>query len=253
MNNKIIEFTNEHFGKVRAINIDGDPWFVGKDIVSALGYANGSRDINRHVDEEDRRNYRNGTSEINNRGITIINESGLYSLILSSKLASAKMFKRWVTSDILPSIRKHGTYLTDEVLDEILQSPEFAFQLFKELEEEKNKVDILARTLVEIEPKARYCESVLECGKAVPITLIAKDYGYTAAAFNSMLHGFKVQFKVGGIWFLYKEHANNGYTKTKTIYINPKETAVHTYWTQKGRLFLYEFLKHFNILPLLEI
>ena len=93
MNNLQI-FRNEQFGEVRAIEINGEPWLVGKDVADILGYQNGSRDINRHVDEEDRQNYRNGTSEINNRGVTIINESGLYSLILGSKLPQAKQFKK---------------------------------------------------------------------------------------------------------------------------------------------------------------
>ena len=104
MNNQLQVFENEEFGKVRVLEIDGQPWFVGKDVTDILGYGNGSRDINRHVDAEDRRNYRNGTSEINNRGITIISESGLYALILSSKLPSAKRFKRWVTSEVLPTM-----------------------------------------------------------------------------------------------------------------------------------------------------
>lgn len=112
MNNQLQIFENKEIGKVRVLELDGQPWFVGKDVTDILGYGNGSRDINRHVDAEDRRNYRNGTSEINNRGVTIINESGLYALILSSKLPSAKRFKRWVTSEILPTIRKHGAYVT---------------------------------------------------------------------------------------------------------------------------------------------
>ena len=93
------------------MEIDGQPWFIGKDVTDILGYENRSRDINRHVDAEDRWNYRNSTSEINNRGITIINESGLYSLILSSKLPKAKKFKHWVTSEVLPAIRKTGGYI----------------------------------------------------------------------------------------------------------------------------------------------
>lgn len=100
-------FENNEFGSVRIIDINNEPWFIGKDITDILGYQNGSRDINRHVDEDDRLNYQNGTLE-SNRGLTIINESGLYSLILSSKLLNAKEFKRWVTSEVLPSIRKQG-------------------------------------------------------------------------------------------------------------------------------------------------
>ena len=102
-------FNNPEFGEVRTTVIDGEPWFVGKDVADILGYQNGSRDINRHVDEEDRQNYQNGTFE-SPRGMTIINESGLYSLVLGSKLPTAKKFKHWVTAEVLPTIRKTGSY-----------------------------------------------------------------------------------------------------------------------------------------------
>ena len=102
--NELKIFNNKDFGEIRVINKEGEPWFVGKDVAEKLGYKNCSRDINRHVDEEDRQNYQNGTLE-SNRGLIIINESGLYSLILSSKLPNAKKFKRWVTSEVLPQIR----------------------------------------------------------------------------------------------------------------------------------------------------
>lgn len=102
-------FNSPEFGEIRTIEINGEPWFVGKDVADILGYQNGSRDINRHVDEDDRQNYQNGTFE-SPRGMTVINESGLYSLILSSNMPSAKKFKHWVTSEVLPSIRKTGSY-----------------------------------------------------------------------------------------------------------------------------------------------
>ena len=109
------EIFNFHGQEVRTFTIDDEPWFVGKDVADILGYQNGSRDINRHVDEEDRQNYQNGT--FGNRGVTVINESGLYSLILSSKLPQAKEFKRWVTSEVLPAIRKQGGFIRED-LDE---------------------------------------------------------------------------------------------------------------------------------------
>lgn len=112
--NNVQVFNNPEFGDIRTVEIDGEPWFVGKDVADNLGYQNGSRDINRHVDEEDRQNYQNGTFE-SNRGLTIINESGLYSLILGSKLDSAKRFQHWVTSEVLPSIRKTGAYVQQEI------------------------------------------------------------------------------------------------------------------------------------------
>ena len=109
-NNSLINFSNAEFGNVRAMLIDDEPWFVGKDVASALGYKNLNRDVNRHVDVEDRKGYRIGT---HGSEATLINESGLYSLILGSKLDSAKKFKRWVTSEVLPSIRKTGSYSID--------------------------------------------------------------------------------------------------------------------------------------------
>ena len=109
------EIFNFHGQEVRTLTIDDEPWFVGKDVADILGYQNGSRDINRHVDDEDRQNYQNGT--FGNRGVTVINESGLYSLILSSKLPQAREFKRWVTSEVLPAIRKQGGFIRED-LDE---------------------------------------------------------------------------------------------------------------------------------------
>lgn len=107
--NKVKIFNSEEFGDVRTVTINGEPWFVGKDVADILGYQNGSRDINRHVHEEDRQNYQNGTFD-SPRGMTIINESGLYALIFGSKLESAVRFKHWVTSEVLPAIRKTGSY-----------------------------------------------------------------------------------------------------------------------------------------------
>lgn len=111
--NGIQVFNNPEFGSIRTLEINGEPYFVGKDVATLLGYQNGSRDVNRHVDEEDRQNYQNGTFD-SPRGMTVINESGLYSLILSSKLESAKRFKHWVTSEVLPSIRRSGGYIAGQ-------------------------------------------------------------------------------------------------------------------------------------------
>lgn len=116
LENEIISFTNDEFGEIRSILIDNEPWFVGKDITNILGYQNGSRDINRHVDDEDRQKTMVYDGKQNKETI-VINESGLYSLILSSKLATAKKFKRWVTHDVLPSIRKTGSYSVNQKLE----------------------------------------------------------------------------------------------------------------------------------------
>lgn len=166
--NNIQVFNNPEFGDIRTVEIDGEPWFVGKDVADNLGYQNGSRDINRHVDEEDRQNYQNGTFE-SNRGLTIINKSGLYSLILSSKLPSARRFKHWVTSEVLPAIRKHGIYATEDVTDKILNNPEFGIELLTKYKEERDKRRFLSeqvltqqKLIAELQPKADYVNQILK-------------------------------------------------------------------------------------------
>jgi prophage antirepressor-like protein len=238
----IQQFQHEEFGSIRTVSIDGEPWFAGKDVAEALGYTNGSRDINRHVDEEDRRNYRNGTSEINNRGITIINESGLYSLILSSKLPSARAFKRWVTGTILPTIRKTGGFTLET---HPFSKPEGVAVLCKEFLTVTEKNAILA-------PKARYYDIILQSDTLVQTSLIAKDYGMSAVTFNRLLHDLGIQYRMGNTWVLYQKYADNGYTKTRTYRASEITSVVHTYWTQKGRVFLYERLKQEGILPQME-
>ena len=134
MNNLQI-FDSPDFGQIRTIQQNGEPWFVGKDVADILGYQNGSRDVNRHVDEDDRQNYQNGTFE-SNRGLTIINESGLYSLILSSKMPKAKEFKRWVTSEVIPAIRKTGGYIagSENMTDaEIMEEERLPLELWRKI------------------------------------------------------------------------------------------------------------------------
>lgn len=174
--NNIQVFNNPEFGDIRTVEIDGEPWFVGKDVADNLGYQNGSRDINRHVDEEDRQNYQNGTFE-SNRGLTIINESGLYSLILSSKLPSARRFKHWVTSEVLPAIRKHGIYATEDVTDKILNNPEFGIELLTKYKEERDKRRFLSeqvltqqKLIAELQPKADYVNQILKSTSSVKTT-----------------------------------------------------------------------------------
>ena len=249
MKNAIQIFESKDFGKVRVITIDGVTWFVGKDVADVLGYKNASRDINRHVDEDDRRNYRNGTSEINNRGITLINESGLYSLILSSKLPTAKAFKRWVTTEVLPSIKRHGVYIHDDILKHMREDSEFADDLIRRLSAEREKNGALLDYVEHAAPKVRYYDTILQCPDAVQVSIIAKDYGMTAIAFNKLLHRMGVQFKVGKTWVLYKEHQGNGHTITKTYLIDEKASSVHMYFTQKGRFWLYDLLKWHGIVP----
>lgn len=149
------EIFNFHGQDVRTVTINGKPYFIGKDVAEILGYQNGSRDINRHVDNEDKLKYRFGTSG-QDREMIIINESGLYSLILSSKLPRAKEFKRWVTSEVLPTIRKNGMYATDELLD----NPDFAIAALQKLKEEREAKKLLEATIEEQKPKVIFANAV---------------------------------------------------------------------------------------------
>ena len=262
MDNNIKVFENSEFGKVRTVILNDEPWFIGKDVTDILGYQNGSRDINRHVDEDDRQNYQNGTFE-SNRGMAIINEYGLYSLILSSKLPTAKKFKRWVTSEVLPSIRKHGAYMTEDTIKKAMAEPDFIIKLATELKKEQEQNKQLTETcsqqqqvIGELKPKADYVDKILKSNSLVTITQIAKDYGMSGQGMNKVLHDLHIIYSCNKQWLLYSQHQAKGYTFSETVDI-PREdgttkVVMNTKWTQKGRLFLYETLKKRNLLPLIE-
>ena len=243
-------FNNSEFGSVRTVTIENEPWFVGKDVAVALGYKEPAKATREKVDPEDR-----GVSEIDTPGgiqdVVLINESGLYSLVLSSKLESAKRFKRWITSEVIPSIRKHGGYVYD---------PEkFINENFPSFTEETKKNMILdlynvnkqlTAKVEEQKPKVTYCDNILNSPALTPITTIAKDYGMSGKKMNQLLSDFGIQYKRGSSWYLYQQYADKGYTQSKTY----GEGIVFTNmeWTQKGRMFLYEELKKHDILPVIE-
>lgn len=250
-------FESTEFGAVRALEVDGTPWFVGKDVAEVLGYSNPQKAIRDHVDEEDR--TVNESFTVNGTMASLINESGLYSLVLSSKLPGAKAFKRWVTSEVLPSIRKHGLY----AIDEIIANPDMAIAALQALKEEREKrlaaeLDkaVLGQQVAELRPKASYYDLILQCASLLSVTEISKDYGMSAKAFNKKLHELHIQYQQSGVWFLYAEYQDGGYTQTKTQNYSRSDGSqgarTHMYWTQKGRLFLYERLKAEGILPMIE-
>lgn len=242
-----VQLFNFENHEVRSLLLNNEPWFVGKDVADVLGYQNGSRDINRHVDEEDRQNYQNGTFD-SPRGMTIINESGLYSLVLSSKLPSAKKFKRWVTSEVLPALRKTGQYQVKELSGQELMA--------KALIEAQSVLAAKDKVIEEMKPKADYYDQILQSKSLVLISQIAKDYGLGAPTMNKKLHELGVQYKQGGQWLLYSKYQNKGYTHSRTINITRSDgrsdVRMQTEWTQKGRLFLYELLRKNGILPIIE-
>ena len=259
MENQVKVFESAEFGSVRTVDIEGVVYFVGRDVATILAYAKPENAIATHVDGDDTLKQGITDSLGRTQQTTLINESGLYSLILGSKLPSAKKFKKWVTGEVLPSIRRHGMYATDE----LLANPDFAIKVFQELKAEREKRSLLETTvkvqeqqIAELKPKASYYDIVLNCKDLVSTSVIAKDFGKSAVWLNGYLHSKGVQYKQGKIWLLYQDYASQGYTGTKTCTLTGTDglihTKVHTYWTQKGRLFIYDWLKHDGIYPLIE-
>lgn len=175
--NELKIFNNEEFGQIRAIEQDGEPWFVGKDVTDILGYKNPNEAIAEHVDIEDKLNSKTLSScdlSLGQRGGWLINESGLYSLILSSKLPTAKKFKRWVTSEVIPSIRKHGAYLTDQKIEELLISPDTIINLATQIKEEREKNKVLAEDVERMRPKELFADAVSASDSSIAVGDLAK-------------------------------------------------------------------------------
>ena len=226
--------------------VDGETYFGGKDVASALGYKNTKDALIRHVDVEDKE-WSGITTPLGTQQATIINESGLYSLILSSKLDSAKHFKHWVTSEVLPAIRKNGRYELESKAKELQQ---------------QNRLLVSKNTLLEEitayqKPLTDYARIILGSTQTVTITQIAQDYGMSPVRMNQLLYQLHIQHKVGGQWILYSPHLHRGYVQGFSSYfVKPDgevQVKVHTRWTQSGRLFLYEELKRAGVLPLIEL
>ncbi|HAQ4446241.1 TPA: phage antirepressor [Enterococcus faecium] len=241
--------------EVRTVTIHDEPFFVGKDIADILGYSNPQKAIRDHVDLEDK--TQNDSFTVNGTAVVLINESGLYSLILKSKLTKAKKFKRWVTSEVLPAIRKHGGYLTPEKVEEALLNPDTIIQLATKLKEERTGRLIAEQKIAEYEPKISYLDSILSSTDSVTISQIAADYGMSPQQMNKLLHKLGIQKKVGNQWLLCKKHMRQGYTKSHTTEI-PKsdggtKVVMNTKWTQKGRLFIYESLKKEGYIPEIDL
>lgn len=258
-------FENPEFGTIRTVEIDGEIYFVGKDVSTALGYAKPENAIATHVDAEDKTSTLIQGTDSNYKSMAVvINESGLYSLIFSSKLPTAKEFKRWVTSEVLPKIRKYGVYANKDVAEEFLKNPKQAAKIFMELANERKEKArlsevnaVLTQQVAELTPKASYYDLILNCRDLVSISKIAKDYGKSATEMNKILHELGVQYKQGKLWLLYQKYAPLGWTSTKTHnYLDvdgESHSKMHTYWTQKGRLGLYDLLKTNGYLPKIEM
>lgn len=248
-----LQLFNFENNQVRTLLINDEPWFVGKDVAEILGYSKARNAIATHVDDDDKKGAPiqgdlGGTQEM-----TVINESGVYALVFGSKLPSAKRFKHWVTSEVLPTLRKTGGYTMPRTYLEALKA--FTAEVEKnEMLSLENKIK--TQQINELKPKADYTDRILKTTDLMTTTQIAKDYGMSAKQFNAMLHDYKVQFKQNGQWLLYSKHQSKGYTSSETVEFDRPDGTVgvrlNTKWTQKGRLFLYGLLKKHDVVPTIE-
>jgi len=249
------EVFNFHGQEVRTVTIDNNPYFSNADVCKILDINNPSQALKRLKQD--------GviTNEVidglgRKQDMKFVSESNLYKLIFQSKKKEAEAFTDWVTSDVLPAIRKHGLY----AIDDLLENPDMAIAALQKLKEERQlrlqaQEEIAQKNQIiqELQPKASYYDLVLQNKSLVAISVIAKDYGMSAKKMNKILHELKIQFKQGNTWLLYQKYAGKGYTQSKTHTIDADYSKMHTYWTQKGRLFLYDLLKNKKgILPLIE-
>lgn len=257
--NELMIFNNPEFGEIRTVEVNGEPWLVGKDVAQALGYSNTKDAVSRHVDTEDKRGARFPTPS-GQQELTVINESGLYSLVLGSKLPSAKKFKRWVTSEVLPSIRKNGMYLLPKDYPSALRALADSEEQRMALEASNATLaaenERQAQVIAEFEPIRQYVDTILESPDALATSQIAADYGMSAQQLNKILRDEGVQHKVNGQWLLYKKHMNKGYTKSKTFQFTHSDgradTKLHTQWTQKGRLMIHNILEKRGIVAMMD-
>ena len=241
--NELQIFNHPDFGQVRTVTINDEPWFVGKDVATALGYTNTRDAVERHVDAEDRNTVVNPDGNRGNPNMTVINESGLYSLILSSKLPGAKEFKRWVTSEVLPSIRKHGAYMTPETLQAAILNPDYLLQVVTALKDETDKRKALeasnARLIVDnqiMQPKADYFDELVERNTLTNFRETAKELDIPPKKFTAFLIDKKYIYRDKRGKLLPYEVKNDGLFVVKESY-NEKTgwSGTQTLVTPKGR------------------
>ena len=244
--NNIQVFSHELFGDIRTMtNEKGETFFVGKDVAEALGYSNTRDALSKHVDQEDKDAVAICDAIGRDQKTLFINESGLYSLILSSKLPQAKVFKHWVTSEVLPQIRKTGGYIpTKDAEGRKLTDLEIvclAVKIQQRTIEEQHKL------IGELAPKAEYADEVLESVSCYTTTQIAKELGMTVYGLTRELIGRKVMYKQSGQYMLYAEYARKGYARSRTHLHRDSEgnvyTEIYLVWTERGREFIHRLLE----------
>lgn len=237
-------FKNEEFGEIRTLVVNNEPYFVGKDVATVLGYKDTVNALKSHVDEDDKTGWQITTPSRGTQSATIINESGLYSLILSSKLPTAKKFKKWVTSEVLPSIRKTGGYMVAKQEDTPETIMARAIIVAQDTLKRKNEqIASLQADVKALQPDADYTQKVLTAKNTWTTNVVAKEFGMSAVTLNKHLQRLGIQYKQHGVWLLSYKYQDKGYTKTQTYdYLNSNgETCsrMQTERTEAGRKWLH--------------
>ena len=248
--NELQVFQNSQFGDLEILTIEGKEWFPAIQVAEILGYTNSYDAITRHTKKRGVVKHEVIDKLGRKQNKKFIDEGNLYRLITRSKLPQADEFEEWVFEDVLPTIRKHGIYATDNVIEQTLRDPDYIINVLTEYKKEKDNNLILRQQIGELKPKADYVDEILKSPGTMTITQIAADYGLSAQKLNKLLHQARLQRRVGKQWVLYTEHMNKGYTKSHTIEIvrsdGRPDTQPQTRWTQKGRLKIHEIMTDFG-------
>lgn len=225
-------FNSDEFGEIRTIEIDGKPYFVGTDVTKALGYSNPRKAILDHCKGVTKRDTPTSSGI---QSMSYINEGDLYRLIMKSKLPSAEKFEMWVMDEVLPAIRNHGLYATDNVIDNILNNPDFGIELLTRLKGER-----AAR--VEAERKNAI---LMHVNKTYTVTEIAKELGLRSATqLNKILAEKKIQYSVNGTWVMYSKYSDLGYEEIKQEVLDSGKVIYHRRITQMGREFILSLFQN---------
>ncbi|GIZ08359.1 phage antirepressor KilAC domain-containing protein [Flavobacterium sp. UMI-01] len=247
MKNEVFNFGNHEVRVVVAEN--NEPMFVAKDVCEVLEYSSASDAL--RILDDDEKLIRKLCVAGQNRNVNVITESGLYSLVLRSNKPEAKAFKKWITSEVLPSIRKNGMYATAPTIENMIDDPDFAIGLLNKLKQEREEKERLMQQnqlqdeqLKIAAPKVLYVDEVLQSKSTYTTNQIAKELGMSAIGLNNELKSLGIQYKQSNTWLLYAKYQDKGYTKTKTHTFTDShgntQTAMNTVWTEKGRLFIHD-------------
>lgn len=249
--NELQIFQNPQFGEVRVVQKDGEPWFIAADVCRVLELGDTGKAAAR-LDEDELTRIKI-VSGGQTREMLAVNEPGLYSLVLGSRKKEARAFKRWVTHDVLPSIRKTGSYFLPRDYPSALRALADEAEKNRRLAAEN---EARRQEIADFQPMRQYLDKILSSPGALATTQIAADYGMSAKKLNKILHEEGIQRCVNGQWILYREHMGKGYTKSATISITHEDgtpdAKMHTYWTQKGRLLIHQILTDRGILALMD-